>query len=96
MAGVEVELLEASGTTMRAFCEDIELVSTRQSLKTSFHQLNTYTSLIYETDAHCIKNDLVRDAVFSLHVSERLKHLLGAVALVNVALAQYKRLWLMI
>ena len=92
LAKVEVsKLLEVSDSSMLALCQDIEQASTKEALRTAFRQLNNITRILLKADPLGAHNDLVRDALVSLLVSERLETLLTTIAPVNVALVQYKK-----
>ena len=92
LAAVEVKtLLNAAETTLLAICQDIERSSTRESLRSASRNLNRYIRVLTAIDPHGLYNDLIRDALISLHVSQRLKALLGAISPVTVALVAYKK-----
>ena len=92
LATVEVKtLLDASGTTLLTICQDIERSSTKKALGSAFKTLNSFTRIFTESDPHGLYNDLVRDALISLRVSERLETFLVAISPVSVALLDYKR-----
>ena len=92
LAKVEVsKLLKVSDFSMLALCQDIEQASTKEALRTAFRQLNNITRILLKADPLGAHNDLVRDALVSLLVSERLETLLTTIAPVNVALVQYKK-----
>ena len=85
------QLLNASGTTLLTICQTIERSTTRKALQAAFRDLNEYTRVLTETDPHGLHDVLVRDALISLSVSERLEALLGAMSPVSAALVEYKK-----
>ena len=92
LAAEEVnQLLNASGTTLLTICQTIERSTTRKALQAAFRDLNEYTRVLTETDPHGLHDVLVRDALISLSVSERLEALLGAMSPVSAALVEYKK-----
>ena len=85
------KLLEVSGSSMLALCNAIEQASSKATLRNSFRNLNSYTRILLGADPVGVHNELVRDAIISLQVSERLETFLRTVSPVNVALLEYKK-----
>ena len=92
LAAEEVnQLLNAWETTLLIICQTIERSTTRKALQAAFRDLTGYTRVLTETDPHGLHDDLVRVALISLSVSERLEALLGAMSPVSAALLEYKK-----
>ena len=85
------KLLEVSSSSMLALCNAVEHASLKATLKNAFHNLNSFTRILLGADTFGANNDLVRDTIVSLQVSERLETLLTTVTPVNVALLEYKK-----
>ena len=91
-AKVEVaRLLEVSSSSMLALCNAVEQAKSKATLKNAFRNLSSFTRILLGADPFGAHNDLVRDTIVSLQVSERLESLLTTVTPVNVALLEYKK-----
>ena len=91
LARVEVsKFLEVSKTSLLTLCQNIERASTRDALAGAFRQLNSCTRIFTSVDPLGAHNELVREALIALRVSERLKTTLTTTSSVSAALKQYK------
>ena len=91
LARVEVsKFLEVSKTSLLTLCQNIERASTRDALAGAFRQLNSCTRIFTSVDPLGAHNELVREALIALRVSERLKTALTTTSSVSAALKQYK------
>ena len=91
LARVEVgKFLEVSKTSLRTLCQNIEHASTRDALAGAFRQLNSCTRIFTSVNPLGAHDELVREALIALQVSERLKNTLTTTSSVSAALKLYK------
>ena len=89
LQGVD-RMLSATSSSMFDLCTNIEGAKSRGELKTAFTQFNAVVRMFLEAAPRAEHDKLVREALCSVRLSERLKVALQAAASVPEALAQCK------
>ena len=83
-------LLESIGDSMISICKDIEGATTRLLLRSAFRRFNGILRIFLELAPAREHDVLIKEAICSLQVSQRLETLLGSAASVPDALTAYK------
>ena len=85
-----LKMLNATGSSVFDLCNNIERARTRDGLKAAFSEFNMVVRIFLEAAPTTEHDNLVRDTLCSVHLSERLLTFLESASTVPEALAQYK------
>ena len=88
----EVEKLTSiSGLTLKAVCSEVEEVSSKETLGAAFRKLNGFTRIFVEICPSGEHDVRIREALLSMHVSDRLAAVVRSTTSVKGALIEYKK-----